>query len=64
MYVLRQKQPSSFNLFITSTNFFFRLSATLKCNFDLRKFPLDHQHCLVEMESCKLLLDSFFPLFV
>ncbi|KAL4230981.1 Glycine receptor subunit alpha-3 [Mactra antiquata] len=28
-----------------------RISATIKCNFDLRKFPLDTQHCSVEMES-------------
>ncbi|XP_060559078.1 glycine receptor subunit alpha-2-like [Ruditapes philippinarum] len=28
-----------------------RISATIKCNFDLRKFPLDLQHCFVEMES-------------
>ncbi|XP_052795135.1 glycine receptor subunit alpha-4-like isoform X1 [Mya arenaria] len=28
-----------------------RMSATIKCNFDLRKFPLDSQHCMVEMES-------------
>ncbi|XP_060559072.1 glycine receptor subunit alpha-4-like [Ruditapes philippinarum] len=28
-----------------------RISATIKCNFDLRKFPMDSQHCFVEMES-------------
>ncbi|XP_053400445.1 glycine receptor subunit alpha-2-like [Mercenaria mercenaria] len=28
-----------------------RISATVKCNFDLRKFPMDLQHCFVEMES-------------
>lgn len=28
-----------------------RISATIKCNFDLTKFPLDSQHCFVELES-------------
>ena len=47
-------QVKKFNLLFMSNYhvFIFRISATLKCNFDLRKYPLDEQHCLVEFESC------------
>ena len=41
--------------FVTSWLNYFRISATMKCNFDLRKFPMDGQHCSVQMESCKYL---------
>ena len=25
----------------------------MKCSFDLQKYPMDSQHCEIEMESCK-----------
>ena len=30
-----------------------RITLTLSCIMDLRRFPMDHQTCYVQIESCK-----------
>ncbi|KAK3596517.1 hypothetical protein CHS0354_021021 [Potamilus streckersoni] len=39
------------------TQYSIRISETLKCNMDLRKYPLDSQTCSMIMESCKIIYD-------
>ena len=34
-----------------------RFTTTLACMMDLHYYPLDHQNCTVEIESCKCSLD-------
>ena len=40
-----------------------RLSLTLSCVMDLRKFPLDSQVCTMMIESCKFSIHVFYSFF-
>ena len=40
-----------------------RVTATLNCAMDLRRYPLDNQTCTLEMGSCKYKLRKFVSSF-
>lgn len=46
-------EPSYWNGSINIPPFLHSITATIACNMDLTKYPMDRQECTLQLESCK-----------